>query len=54
MSTNKSKPKSCDVCPAVKVEKGTLICKCMPILKASTSSKWEKTNMWNKCPIDWR
>lgn len=47
------KPKSCKDCPAVKIEKGMLVCGCLRELKSNLKSQTEQKTMWEKCPIDW-
>lgn len=55
MEENKKlyKPKGCAKCPAVKIEKGMLICLCMKELKANINNSDEKLEMWEKCPLAW-
>lgn len=47
------KPKSCELCPVVKIEKGVIICGAYKSLKAKTNDSTEKYDMWKKCPIGW-
>lgn len=47
------KPKTCEQCPAVRVEKGEIVCGCMRELKAKANNPIEKLQMWQKCPLAW-
>ena len=47
------KPKSCDKCPVVKLEKGTLICGVAREFKAKATEPIEKLVMWRNCPLNW-
>lgn len=47
------KPRTCEQCPVIKNEKGTLVCGVMRELKAKAHDTQEKLQMWIKCPLDW-
>ena len=47
------KPKTCSDCPAVRNDKGILVCGCMTELKANANNPIEKLQMWQKCPLAW-
>lgn len=47
------KPKSCKECPAAKVDKSTLICRCGRGINANILNLDELQEMYNKCPIAW-
>ena len=51
--TKITKPKTCEQCPVVKVEKGQIICGVMRELKASANNYAEKFQMWKQCNLDW-
>lgn len=50
---NLTKPKSCDVCPAVERDKQLIRCGCLRTLSAGINNNDQKINMWNKCPLGW-
>lgn len=47
------KPKNCSLCPAVRAEKGSMICGCKKELKADINNPTEKLTMWKQCPLAW-
>lgn len=47
------KPKSCEQCPVIRIDKGTMTCGAYKKLKAKISDSTERYNMWKSCPIDW-
>lgn len=47
------KPTNCEQCPAVKIEKGIITCKCCRDLKAKCNDYGERLEMYNKCQINW-
>ncbi len=47
------KPKNCSLCPAVRVEKVTIVCGCKKDLKADKNNLIERLAMWRNCPLAW-
>ena len=51
--TKLHKPRTCEQCPVIRIDKGTMTCGAYKKLKAKIFDSTERYNMWKSCLIDW-